>query len=498
MLLSDLIAGVSASDETIATALNPHNSNPEIKGIAFDNRRIQPGYVFVALRGEVVDGHKFIERAIEAGAAAILCEDDSLQAKHSIPFIKVKNSRKAGALLAHSFYNNPANSMNFIGITGTNGKTTCSFLIANMLRAKNEKVGIIGTTGIYINDEFIPATHTTPESIELAAIINNMKQANVDSVAMEVSSHALAQHRTDGLRFSAALFTNLSHEHLDYHHTLDEYVAAKKMLFQSLDEDAIAIVFDASDYTNFILSDIKPKQKIIVGYGENSDIRVSDIELHLNYSKFKLTFNYLSDMPSEEFTTSLIGKFNIENAALSVAYLVLSGTSIAEAKSLLAKATGAPGRMDRIKLKNGAIAVVDYAHTPDALEKALLACRELLHYKPNNKLISVFGCGGDRDRTKRPIMGKISTDLADFTVITDDNPRTEDAGAIRDEVISGIDKDKNNYAQETPRDKAIAHAYSISNEGDIILIAGKGHENYQIIGTTKYHSDDKEIVQNLE
>ena len=471
-------------------------NNPEINTLCYDNRKATAKSLFFALIGASTDGHKFIKSAIDSGAEAIICQDDTLAAEYpAVTFVKVSDSRYAMAIAAHNYNGSPANGIENIAITGTNGKTTTTFLLRNMLNQLNEKVGIIGTTGIFIADELIPATHTTPESLELAEIYRKMAYADVNKIAIEVSSHALCQHRAAGINFAGALFTNLTHEHLDYHKTMEEYAKAKKILFDNLQPNAIAIVFDTSEYSNYILQDCKADRQYKIGYNPASDIQISDIQLNLQSSEFTLSFhNSISQFGTIRCSTKLIGKFNVENAALAVAYLILSGVNPQKVVEILANADGAPGRMDRIALKNGAIAVVDYAHTPDALEKALTACRELLADKPDNKLISVFGCGGDRDATKRPIMGNISTTIADYTIITDDNPRTEDPQSIILQIIAGVSHGNKEYVAISPRETAIRKAVAYSNSNDIILIAGKGHENYQIIGTEKHHFDDKEIV----
>ena len=473
-----------------------NSNNPEINTLCYDNRKATAKSLFFALIGASTDGHKFIKSAIDSGAEAIICQDDTLATEYpTVTFVKVSDSRYAMAIAAHNYNGSPANGIENIAITGTNGKTTTTFLLRNMLNQLNDKVGIIGTTGIYIADELIPATHTTPESLELAEIYRKMANADVNKIAIEVSSHALCQHRAAGINFAGALFTNLTHEHLDYHKTMEEYAKAKKILFDNLQSNAIAIVFDTSEYSNYILQDCKADKQYKIGYNLTSDIQISDIQLNLHSSEFTLSFhNSISQFGTIRCSTKLIGKFNVENAALAVAYLILSGVNPQKVVEILANADGAPGRMDRIALKNGAIAVVDYAHTPDALEKALTACRELLADKPDNKLISVFGCGGDRDATKRPIMGNISTTIADYTIITDDNPRTEDPQSIILQIIAGVSRGNKEYVAISPRETAIRKAVAYSNSNDIILIAGKGHENYQIIGTEKHHFDDKEIV----
>ncbi len=510
MLLKEILKNIDFNHQ------NEINSIPdiEISGIAFDNRKVEKNFLFCALIGEISDGHKFIPNAINSGAVAIICQDDSLKSQFpSIIFIKVNNSRLAAAIASQNYYGNTSKNINFIGITGTNGKTTTSFLIANIFHLigndrklgeknnnavhKQRKVGVIGTTGIFYGKKNYPSAHTTPESLELAKIINAMSNDGIDTIAMEVSSHSLVQQRVAGINFSAALFTNLTHEHLDYHKTMHEYAKAKKILFDHLDKNSIAIAMDYQEYSQYILKDSPSQRKILIGYSENNDIFISDYKLNVDYTEFTLKFNYLDGKPSHTFKTKLIGKFNIENSSLAIAYFISIGYDIDLINRVLPYANGAPGRMDRKILKNGSIAIVDYAHTPDALEKALLTCKEILKNKPMNKLIAVFGCGGDRDTTKRPLMGKIATEIADTTIITDDNPRTEDSAIIRKQIIAGIDINKNNYIEIYPRENALKTASEIAKQDDIILIAGKGHETYQIIGTEKFHFDDKEIISKL-
>lgn len=494
MKLKDVIAGI----DILNIGLDQSKLDTQIAGIAYDNRNVEKNYLFCALVGAVSDGHKYIHQAIKSGAAAIICQDATLSTEYShTAFIKVSDSRLAAALASHNYFSNPSKDMEIIGVTGTNGKTTTTFIIANMLKKLGNSVGIIGTTGIYINDVMLPSTHTTPESLELAGIIKMMKNDGADTVVMEVSSHALVQHRATGIDFSAALFTNLTHEHLDYHKTMDEYADAKKILFDNLDEKSLVLAINNSKYADYVIKDTTAERKIKIGYEDDNDIVITNCETALNYSKFTLKFNNLQNKPTANFQTKLIGKFNIENAALAVSYLILNGVSVEQTTELLKNADGAPGRMDRITISNGAVAVVDYAHTPDALEKALSACKELLYDKPDNKLICTFGCGGDRDNSKRPEMGKISADIADITIITDDNPRTENPEIIREQIVAGITNKQSKYKVISPREEAIKAAADISIKGDIILIAGKGHENYQIIGNEKFHFDDKEIISKL-
>jgi UDP-N-acetylmuramoyl-L-alanyl-D-glutamate--2,6-diaminopimelate ligase len=471
------------------------NGEPEITSIQHDSRKCTDGSLFVAIPGEVFDGHDFIAKAIENGAIAIVCERLPKDV-HSdkINYIKVKNCRKSLAIMAHRWYDDPSKNMQIIGVTGTNGKTTVTYILKSIFEQAGRRCGIIGTTGIIVHDETLPATHTTPESLELAAHLAYMRNQNIDICIMEVSSHALVQDRVSAINFSAALFTNLTHEHLDYHKTIEEYAAAKKILFDDLDENSIAIAHNLSEESSYILSDCKAKKKYFIGRDNDPDIQILNERMHLDRSEFDLIFSN----KSIHLSTNLIGKFNIENVGLAASLAMVMGLDDNAIKSGVANTKGAPGRMQRIPLSNGAVGIVDYAHTPDALEKALLACREVLNSEQNaGKLICVFGCGGDRDKAKRPKMGNISSRLADMTIITTDNPRTEDLLQIIKDITIGIDNNKI-YDMVLGRREAIKTAYIRSKRGDLILIAGKGHETYQIIGTERTHFDDSEELRRIQ
>ncbi|TAL68838.1 MAG: UDP-N-acetylmuramoyl-L-alanyl-D-glutamate--2,6-diaminopimelate ligase [Bacteroidetes bacterium] len=469
------------------------NTNKEIKSIENDSRKCNKGSLFVAIRGTNSDGHNYIGIAIKQGTEVIVCEelDSSVEIKDNITFIIVENSRLALAELAHALYDFPTRDMNVIGITGTNGKTTITFLIKSILDNAGEKSAIIGTTGIYIGDSKLPSTHTTPDPLQLCNYLSQMKSEGVKYVIMEVSSHALSQNRVTGITFDIAAFTNLTHDHLDYHHTLEDYASAKKLLFQMLKPEGIAIVNGDDEHADFILKNISAKN-LKIGRKEFNDVIITGENLNLDETVFKLKINskkYLN------IKTNLLGRFNIDNSAMAAVICHQIGISDKTIVDSLQNVSGAPGRMQKIILKNGAIALVDYAHTPDALEKALNSCREAMNSAGliNNKLICVFGCGGDRDKTKRPIMGKLSSRIADFSIITDDNPRTEDSAKIIRDIYYGIDNgNKKKVIQISNRAEAIKYAFSISKDNDIILVAGKGHETYQIIGEVKHHFDDNE------
>lgn len=488
MKLDELLTGV----EILELA---GSSNIEIDAIEYDSRKCGPGSLFAALRGSATDGHKYIKDVIAKGAKAILCEDNILTPEEmgGATAIVVKNSRNALAGISHNYYGLPSKEMKMIGVTGTNGKTTITFLLKSIFEAAGYRAGIIGTTGIIFGGRIIKATHTTPESLELAGHLAEMKSAGVEVVIMEVSSHALAQGRADYIEFSAALFTNLTHEHLDYHKTMKEYASAKKILFDMLPEEAIAVVCDDSEYSDYILGDCKAKRKLKTGRSEIADIRIIKEELNISDTRFTISVN----ARQISFNLKLMGRFNIDNAAFCIVLCNAMGIEYEIIKTGLENTNGAPGRMERELLNNGAVGIVDYAHTPDALEKALATCKEVIrNSKSGSRLISVFGCGGDRDAKKRPEMGEISTRIADFSLITNDNPRTEDPALIIDDILEGINEDKKDNIKIIPdRALAIKTAVQISNENDIVLIAGKGHEDYQIIGKEKRYFDDRKELK---
>ena len=467
-----------------------------ISSIAYNSQKVRPGACFVAIKGETADGHNFIADAIWSGAKAVICE--KLPARElitpDVAFIVTDDSRKLLSEVSHAFYNFPADKLKIIGVTGTNGKTTCTFLIKSMIESDNKICGIIGTTGIFVGNKKIDATHTTPESLELAEILSIMVDAGAEFVVMEVSSHSLVQNRTAGINFSAAMFTNLTHEHLDYHKTMDEYAKAKKILFERLSPDSYAIINSDDPYSEFMVNEIECQNIITVGRKPDCNFRIMRQKSDLRGIEFII----FSDMQLIDVNSSLTGDFNIDNAALSASVCKTLGISIQAVQHGLSVTTGAPGRMQRIDLQDGVVALVDYAHTPDALEKALTSCRKSILSSENKKgrLICVFGCGGDRDKTKRPEMGRISSAIADISIITSDNPRTENPLDIIEDIKSGIKATKGIFVIPD-RSEAIAKVVELSKSGDLVLVAGKGHEDYQIIGTEKIHFDDVEELKKL-
>lgn len=459
----------------------------QITSIEYDSRRCSPGTMFVAVRGIEADGHAWIDDAVRRGASVVVCERP-VNVSEAVTVVVVENSRLALALLCHRWYGEPAKDMTIIGVTGTNGKTTTTFILKSLFEWRGEKVGLIGTTGNYIGDEVLPTAFTTPEAPELAALLARMREAGIQTVVMEVSSHGLALERVAGIRFSGAIFTNLTQDHLDFHPTMEQYAEAKKLLFDMLPPDAIALVNGDDPHGAFMIRDCSAR-RYVCGRAATSDIRIFHEQFFPAKTQFELA---MEGREALSFTIPLIGRFNVENAAACAAYCLATGWNAEQLADAMSHIRPARGRMERIILPNGAVAVVDYAHTPDALEKALRTCRELV--QPGGKLICVFGCGGDRDRTKRPMMGAIASGLADCVIVTNDNPRREYPRRIIDDILGGVSGDARVQVLED-RSAAIATAVTGSQAGDIVLIAGKGHETYQIVGDIRFHFDDCEEVQ---
>ncbi len=460
----------------------------EISGVQYDSRKVQRENLFVALKGAGVDGHKFLSSAIANGAKVIVIEDDnaipdSLCMHTGTVKIVVSNTRKALAQISANYYGNPASKMTMIGVTGTNGKTTTTFLIKQMIEAvSNTKVGLIGTVECAIGNEKFPATHTTPESLELQQLFAQMVKKRCTHCVMEVSSHALHQHRVFGISFKAAVFTNLTQDHLDYHGTMQKYFDAKKILFDGLSNDAIAVTNADSDYGEKIVEGCKAK---VISYSINqlSTVKAENVTVSVNGFSAKIN--------NEAVTSRLVGRFNVYN--FLGAYSVVKGLGLQVSSSVYSTLISAPGRFDQIQSPKGWTAIVDYAHTPDALENCLQTIHDVLPEHRTNTIITIFGAGGDRDKTKRPKMGAIAERLSDVIIVTSDNPRTEDPMKIINDVLEGI-SDKNKAIVEADRGKAIAKGISLAKSGDIILIAGKGHEDYQVLGKEKIHFSDKEEI----
>ena len=459
------------------------NADPdmEIGGVSYDSRRTQPGDLFVAVRGFEVDGHRYIAKARERGAAAVLCETPP---EDGTPFVQTDDCRLGLALASRDFFGNPAAEMTLIGLTGTSGKTTSSYLLKHLLEAKlDAKVGLIGTNGNWIGDEFLHTEHTTPESCELHRLFRRMADAGCTHVVMEVSSHSLALERVAGIRFDVGVFLNLSQDHLDFHKDMEDYAAAKRKLFSQCGEGWL----NADDpWTPFILEGASCPCRSFSLLRNNADLVAKDLRL----SASGVRFAAMSGGKLAMTRLGIPGTFSAYNA-LSVMGVGLSlGIPLEDCADAMSSARGVKGRMELVPCDREFTILIDYAHKPDALEKVLKTLRPVTR----GRLIALFGCGGDRDHGKRPIMGRIAAELADLCVVTSDNPRTEDPMEIIRAILEGM-KNSSTAIQVIPdREKAIAWAIDNAGPGDVILLAGKGHEDYQVVGKEKRHMDEREIV----
>ncbi|MFZ2324551.1 MAG: UDP-N-acetylmuramoyl-L-alanyl-D-glutamate--2,6-diaminopimelate ligase [Ignavibacteriaceae bacterium] len=461
----------------------------DISNIHYDSRKVQKNSVFVAIKGFKTDGHKYIPDAIDKGAVAVVVEDDNsvpdeLIIHSQIAKILVNDCRKALAELSKGLYDDPSSKLKLIGITGTNGKTTTSFILKNILQQTGNKTGLIGTISNYIGETKIESKLTTPESNDLNLFFTEMLDEKCSNAVMEVSSHSLALNRVYGLNFKVAIFSNITSDHLDFHNTFDEYLKAKKILFDNLSSEAFAVINADDPSSNDIVKDSKAN---IISYGvsNNSDYQIKNIQYDLNGTNFTITH----DGYDYNIHTSLIGTFNAYNASAAFAAAHCLGVDKNEIVKGIESSPQVPGRFEVIG-KGNKKAIVDYSHTADSLEKALQAVREIV--KSDYQIVTVFGCGGDRDKTKRPVMGKIASELSDKVFITSDNPRTENPFAIIEDIKKGISI--NNYTVIENRGKAIKEAILSSDDKAVILIAGKGHENYQEINGVRNHFSDKEIA----
>lgn len=474
----------------IKTIYTLGNLKIDINALCYDSRKANKDSVFFAIKGLADDGHKYISKAIEAGAKAIVFEDETFV--ESIPktnlnvFIKVKDSRKALALASKNFYDDPTSKLNLIGITGTKGKTTTAFLIKSVLDLNGIKSGLIGTIANYIGDEKIKASLTTPESLDALEMMDLMLKRNCKAAAMEVSSHSLELDRVYGFNFLGGVFTNITSDHMDFHITFENYFKAKKKLFDCLGEKSFAIINADDPNSNKIIENCKAKILSYSTINKNSVVYISDIDYDLTETRFVINY----EAKSYKAKINLAGEFNAYNAAAAFLLGVALGLNPENVISSLAKAEQVPGRFETIT--NGKkIAIIDYAHTADSLEKTLMAIRKIS--KGKNKIYTVFGCGGNRDKTKRPIMGDIATRLSDFVVITSDNPRFEEPEQIINDIVAGIKS--GNYKKDPDRESAIKWAIENSPDDAIILIAGKGHEDYQIVKDKRINFSDSEVAK---
>ena len=468
----------------VSAGYAPTEEDPEVNDLQYDSRKVEKGSVFFCLRGENSDGHDFAAMAEEKGACAFVCEEklDSV-----LPQLIVEDSRLALANLAEAYYGFPHRELKIIGVTGTNGKTTTTHLVKHILDAAGKKTALMGTNHIIIGDETYPATHTTPDSLALSSYLRKMADAHCEYLIMEASSHALKQGRTAAIEFKTGAFTNLTQDHLDYHKTFDDYLKAKEILFTGLDkETGRGIVNHDSPYCRDFL-EVSNAPVWTYGLEEGADFRAENIEVSADGTAFDLSF----EGKSYPVKIHLIGDFNVYNALTAMAIAFAEGLSLESVTDAIATAHQVKGRFEKVKERFGPTVIIDYAHTPDGLQNVLETAVKLR----TNRVILVFGCGGDRDKTKRPIMGKIGGTYADYSFVTSDNPRTEDPMAIIRMVEEGIKESGGEYEVCCDRRDAIRDAILMAEDDDIVVVAGKGHEDYQIIGTEKHHFDDFEEVK---
>ncbi len=472
MTLQEILDGVKVTASSAALDLS-------IGELKYDSRSVQPGDVFVAIRGFETDGHKYIGKAVERGAAAIICETIP---KEGIPYVQVESSRRALAQMAANYFKHPALEMKMVGVTGTNGKTTTTYLVKTMLEASGAKVGLIGTNQNMIGEEIIPTERTTPESFELQKLFRQMADAGCTHVLMEVSSHSLVLDRVYGIHFAVSSFTNLTQDHLDFHGTMEHYCDAKAKLFE---QSAVGIMNIDDAWGRSIL---KKGACPFVTYGieGEANLRAEDIQLHAD----GVSFVCVSQEGAVPVSLHIPGQFTVYNALGALACVNQLGVSIADAAASLQSAHGVKGRVEVVPTDTDYTVLIDYAHTPDGVENVLKAARGFTR----GRVIGLFGCGGDRDRTKRPKMGAIAAQLSDLCIVTSDNPRTEDPEAIIQDILEGMQDTSTPYEVIVNRPQAIHHAMDIAQTGDTIVLMGKGHETYQEINHVKHHLDEREVV----
>ena len=459
----------------------------EITGVNIDSRRIEAGHLFVAIPGTVTDGHKFIPKAIELGATAVLCEKLPEEQDPKVTFVQVASTESCVGEVATQFYGDPSRKLKLVGVTGTNGKTTIATLLYNMFRKFGHKCGLLSTVCNYIEDEAIPADHTTPDPIELNRLLAQMVDAGCEYAFMECSSHAIAQKRIGGLKFAGGLFTNLTRDHLDYHKTFENYRDAKKAFFDGLEKDAFAIT-NADDKNGMVM--VQNGKANVKTYSTRTmaDFKAKIIECHFEGM-------YL-DINGKEVGVQFIGKFNVSNLLAVYGAAVMLGKKPEDILLIMSTLKSVNGRLEPIHSPEGYTAIVDYAHTPDALENVLNAIHEVLNGK--GKVITVCGAGGNRDKGKRPIMAQEAVKQSDKVIITSDNPRFEEPQDIINDMLAGLDqKQLKKVVSIVERREAIRTACMLAEKGDVILIAGKGHEDYQEIKGVKHHFDDKEVVKEI-
>jgi UDP-N-acetylmuramoyl-L-alanyl-D-glutamate--2,6-diaminopimelate ligase len=460
----------------------------EIKGVNIDSRKIESGHLFIAMKGTQVDGHKFISKAIELGAVAILLEDMPEVLDDKVTYIQVASTEEDAGKVATMFYGDPSHKLKLVGVTGTNGKTTIATLLYRMFREFGYKVGLLSTVCNYINDEEYPASHTTPDPIELNCLLAKMVDEGCEYAFMECSSHAIHQHRIGGLDFVGGIFTNLTRDHLDYHKTFENYRNAKKMFFDGLSKNAFAIT-NADDKNGMIM--VQNTKATVKTYSikRMADFRAKILECHFEGM-------YL-EIDGKEVGVQFIGKFNVSNLLAVYGAAIMLGKKPEDILIAMSTLKSVNGRLEPIQSPEGFTAVVDYAHTPDALENVLNAIHDVLDGKGGH-VITVCGAGGHRDKGKRPLMAQEAVKQSDTVILTSDNPRDEEPQAIIDDMLAGLDTtQRKKVLTIVDRKEAIRTAAMMAKKGDVILVAGKGHENYQEINGVKHHFDDHEVIREI-
>lgn len=480
MILKDLLKNIS-------TVSVNGSVDVDITGVDIDSRQVSGGHLFVAMKGTQVDGHRFIPKAVEQGAAAVLCEEQPEEMKEGVTYILVSSTDDVVGEVATQFYGDPSRKLKLVGVTGTNGKTTIATLLYHMFRKLGHKCGLLSTVCNYIEDEQIPADHTTPDPIELNQLLHRMVEAGCEYAFMECSSHAIAQKRIGGLTFTGGIFTNLTRDHLDYHKTFENYRNAKKAFFDMLPKGAFAIT-NADDKNGMIM--VQNTKATVKTYSVRSaaDFKAKIIECHFGGM-------YL-EIDGREVGVQFIGKFNVSNLLAVYGAAIMLGQKPEDVLVVMSTLHSVSGRLEPVRSADGITAIVDYAHTPDALENVLKAIHEVLDGK--GEVITVCGAGGNRDKGKRPLMAQEAVKQSDKVIITSDNPRFEEPQDIINDMLAGLNAQQmKKVISIVDRREAIRTACMMAKKGDVILVAGKGHENYQEIKGVKHHFDDKEVLHEI-
>lgn len=475
MLLKELLHAIPVIDYR-------GSLDTEVSALCLDSRKAVKGSAFVAVRGHQTDGHLFVNKAIELGASVVLVEELPEEIKEDVVYVVVGDSAYALGVMASTFYGNPSSKLKLVGVTGTNGKTTVATLLFNLFSRLGFHVGLLSTVQNQIGERVVEATHTTPDPISLNSLLKEMVEDGCDYCFMEVSSHAVVQQRIAGLKFAGGIFTNITHDHLDFHGTFANYIKAKKKFFDDLDRYAFALT-NIDDKNGLVMLQNTFAHKKTYGLHQMADFKAKILESHFD--------GMLLQVDGQEVWVKLVGDFNAYNLLAVYGASILLEQETVKVLMALSEITGAEGRFETMKSSTGVVAIVDYAHTPDAVENVLETIGGLR--KPGQQILTVLGCGGDRDKTKRPEMAEVASRLSDKVVLTSDNPRTEDPATIIKEMEVGISADKRkNVFSITDRREAIRAAFHLAQPGDVILVAGKGHEKYQDINGVKNHFDDKE------